>query len=134
MNKIIYNSEDDILLIDDVPYVGGFFKPDNVWGIVWNSPDNLWMEFRDGTTETCKGAYPHPEHVDQWNTYNVKAMDDARLAEEEDLKRQEEFEEQQAKKEEIIQTLKNKMGLVFEASGYCLDTNELHVMFGEELE
>ncbi len=130
MNKIVYNADDDVVLLDDVPYVGGFFKPDNVWGIVWNSPDNLWMEFRDGTTETCKGAYPHPEHVDQWGVHNVAAMEVARIEEEEAQQQQED----EIKRQEQIEALKLKVGLVFEAAGYCLDANELRLLFGQEPE
>ena len=130
MNKIIYNSQDDILLIDNVSYVGGFFKPDNVWGIIWNSPDDLWIEFLDGKTETSKGEYPHPEHVEQWGVHNVKAIEDAQIAAELEKKQ----EEDARKRQEQIEVLKVKVGIVFQEAGYSLDANELSLLLGQETE
>ncbi len=81
-------------------------------------------------TETSEFPYTHPEHTEKWDIYNVAAMEVARIEEEEAQQRQED----EIKRQEQIEALKLKVGLVFEAAGYCLDANELRLLFGQEPE
>jgi hypothetical protein len=131
MNKITYVQIDNMLMIDGFPYNGNYTKIDNVHAIQWRAPDILEIEWTDGRRNTSStGPYPHQQHIDEWG--RSKAI---RLSEQE-VKQKSEEEELRAYQERVakVEQLKVKVGLVFQEAGYSLDTNELHLLFNEELE
>ena len=134
MNRIRYIADDNWVEIDGDKQQGGYNKPDNIWAIIWDAPDKLWIEYRDHSTSTTSGAYPYQQHIEQWEAFKV-IEDERKVAEAEELaQEQKEREEKVAQRNEVKEALKIKIGLVFQEAGYSLDANELHLLFNEELE
>ena len=134
MNRIRYIADDNWVEIDGVRQYGNYNKPDNIWAIIWDAPDKLWIEYRDHSTSTTSGDYPYQQHIEQWGAFKV-VEDEKIAAEAEELaQEQKEREEKAAQRNEAKEALKIKIEAVFQEAGYSLDANELHLLFNEELE
>ena len=134
MNRIRYIADDNWVEIDGVKQSGDYNKPENVWAITWDAPDKLWIEYRDHSTSTTRGVYPYQQHLDQWASFKVVEEEMIAAEAADRAQEQKEREEKAAQRQEAKDALKIKIGLVFQEAGYSLDVDELHLMFGEELE
>jgi hypothetical protein len=54
------------MLIDGVGHNGKYDIQDGIHAIQW-TPESYEIEWKEGKNTTCTGAYPHPQHIEEWN-------------------------------------------------------------------